>query len=195
MSQRVRVDATDPEVNAYRLLTALVVPRPIAWVSTVSAVGVHNLAPHSFFTVASARPPMVQFTSVGVKDTLTNIRETGEFVVNVASLAQIDAVNASSARFGPEVDEAATLAIATEPSYVVRPPRVTDAPAALECRLHTTVDVGDSVIVIGEVVAFAVRPEAMRDGRPSMDGLAPVSRLGADEWGLPPEVVRLTRPH
>ncbi|WP_235736346.1 flavin reductase family protein [Nocardioides alcanivorans] len=194
MSERIRIDAADPGVNAYALLTALVVPRPIAWVSTVSADGVGNLAPHSFFTVVCHRPPMVAFTSVGVKDTLTNIRATGEFVVNVAGLSQIQAVNATSARLAPEVDEAVEVGIATEPSYVVRPPRVVRAPAALECRLHTTVELGGCVQVIGEVIAFAVRSEVMRDGRPTMAGLAPVSRLGGDEWGLPPDVVRLTRP-
>ncbi len=194
MTDRIVLDATDPAIDPYRLLTALVVPRPIAWVSTVSADGAGNLAPHSFFTVVSRKPPMVAFSSVGVKDTLTNIRATSEFVVNVASRAQMDAVNASSARFGPEIDEAATLGITTEPSYVVRPPRVADAPAALECRLHTTMELGDSVLVIGEVVAFAIRSDALRDGHPEMSALAPVSRLGRDEWGLPPEVVRLTRP-
>src|SRR5690606_10349473 len=101
-------------VNAYGLLTALVVPRPIAWVSTLSAEGVGNLAPHSFFTVASARPPIVQFTSVGVKDTLRNVRATGEFVVNLASLPMIDMINASSAPFDPTVDEAAKVGVAQE---------------------------------------------------------------------------------
>lgn len=194
MTDRIRFDADDPDVRAYGLLTALVVPRPIAWVASVSADGVGNLAPHSFFTVASARPPMVQFTSVGEKDTLRNVRATGEFVVNIASLDLIDQVNATSARLAPEVDEAAHVGVPLEPSYAVGPPRVADSPASIECRLHRTIPIGDSTLVIGEVLAFSVRSDVWRDGHPDAEALQPVSRLGRDEWGLPPEVVRLTRP-
>ena len=111
----------DPDVNVYRLMTALVVPRPIAWVSSLSAAGVGNLAPHSFFTVSCARPPIVQFTSVGDKDTLANVLATGEFVVNVASRPMMDLVNDSSASFDPGVDEAEALGIETEPSELVAP--------------------------------------------------------------------------
>ncbi len=184
----------EPDVNAYRLMTALVVPRPIAWVSTRSADGVGNLAPHSFFTIASARPPIVQFTSVGAKDTLRNVEETGEFTISVASEPLIDLVNGSSARFESDVDEAARLGIAMEPSVVVAPPRVADSPASLECRLHRTIPVGDSVLVLGEVVAVTVDPAVVVDGHPVLDRLAPLSRLGGDEWGLPPGVVSRERP-
>lgn len=184
----------DPEVNAYRLLTALVVPRPIAWVSTVSSSGVPNLAPHSFFTVASARPPIVQFTSVGTKDTLRNVLATGEFVVCLASLPLIAEVNATSARFDADVDEAAVTGVQMEASEVVRPARVAQSPASIECRLHSTVDLGESTLVLGAVRAITVLSVALVDGRPAMDALQPVSRLGGDEWGLPPEVVALTRP-
>ncbi|WP_235530162.1 MULTISPECIES: flavin reductase family protein [unclassified Nocardioides] len=184
----------DPDVNPYRLLTALVVPRPIAWVSTLSGDGVVNLAPHSFFTVSSNRPPVVQFTSVGVKDTLRNVLATGEFVVNLAGLPQMDAVNQTSAPYEAGVDEAAALGIAMEPSELVAPPRVSDAPASIECVLHTTIEVGTCTLVLGRVVAVTVRDEAMVDGSPSMSRLQPVSRLGGAEWGLPPEVVALERP-
>lgn len=193
-SRRTVFRSDDPDVNVYRLLTALVVPRPIAWVSTLSAEGVGNLAPHSFFTVSCANPPIVQFTSVGDKDTLANVRATGEFVVNVASRPLMDLVNASSAGFDRDVDEARTLGIETEPSLLVAPPRVVASPASLECTLHSTVELGDSTLVLGHVVATTVRTEVLVDGHPSMDHLEPVSRLGRDEWGLPPEVVRLTRP-
>lgn len=181
-------------VNAYGLLTALVVPRPIAWVSTLSAEGVGNLAPHSFFTVASARPPIVQFTSVGVKDTLRNVRATGEFVVNLASLPMIDVINASSAPFDPTVDEAAKVGVAQEPSECVSPPRVSASPASIECILHSTVELGESTLVLGEVVAITVRQDVLEDGRPTIGRLAPLSRLGGDQWGLPPEVVSRARP-
>jgi flavin reductase (DIM6/NTAB) family NADH-FMN oxidoreductase RutF len=187
-------DVADESVNPYRLLTALVVPRPIAWVSTLSAEGVGNLAPHSFFTVASARPPIVQFTSVGHKDTLRNVRETGEFVINVASLPLMDQVNRSSAPFDAGVDEAASLDLRMEPSEHVGPPRVADSPASIECRLHSTVDLGESVVVLGDVVALTVQASALDGDHPSMAALQPVSRLGRNEWGLPPEVVRVDRP-
>ena len=186
--------AEDPDVNAYRLLTALVVPRPIAWISSVDADGVGNLAPHSFFNVACANPPIVSFASVGGKDTLANVEATGEFVVNLASEPLMRQVNDTSARFGPEVDEAEALGIVLEPSELVAPPRVVDSPASLECVLHSTHELGDSTLVLGRVVALTVRQEALVDGHPAVDRLRPVSRLGRDEWGLPPEVVSVRRP-
>jgi flavin reductase (DIM6/NTAB) family NADH-FMN oxidoreductase RutF len=185
----------DPDVNPYKLLTALVVPRPIAWISSLDAGGVGNLAPHSFFNVACANPPIVSFASVGGKDTLANVRATGEFVVNLASEPLMHQVNDTSARFGPDVDEAEALGIALEPSSLVAPPRVVDSPASLECTLHSTHELGDSTLVLGRVVAISVQDEALVDGHPAMERLRPVSRLGRDEWGLPPEVVSVTRPN
>lgn len=187
-------DVADPDVNAYRLLTALVVPRPIAWVSSLSADGVPNLAPHSFFTVASARPAIAQFTSVGHKDTLRNVRATGEFVINVASRPLMEHVNRTSAPYDASVDEADAVGLAMEPSERVAPPRVADSPASIECRLHSTVDLGESVVVLGEVVVLTVVESALDGDHPTMSALQPVSRLGRDEWGLPPEVVRMRRP-
>ena len=188
-------DPTESDVNGYALMTSLIVPRPIAWVSTLGADGVGNLAPHSFFTAVSANPPVVAFTSVGEKDTLANVLATGEFVVNLACQPLMEAVNATSASFGPEVDEAAECGVRMEPSTVVAVPRVADSPAAIECRLHDTVRVGDSVVVMGEVVSFSISEDALADARlPRMDVLKPVSRLGGSEWGLPPEVVELQRP-
>ena len=93
-----------------RLLKAVVVPRPIAWVSTTSAEGVDNLAPHSFFTFASEVPPVLQFTSIGHKDSLRNATGTGEFVINLADLGNLDAVNASGTAYPPDEDEFAALA-------------------------------------------------------------------------------------
>ena len=184
----------DPAVNAYRLLTALVVPRPIAWVSTLSADGVGNLAPHSFFSVACASPPIVSLASIGHKDTLRNVLETGEFVINLASRPQLDLVNNSSARFDPGVDEAAALGIDTEPSERVRPRRVAGSPASLECTLHSTVDLGSSVLILGDVVAITVKDEVLVDGHPEFSLLQPLARLGRNEWGLPAEVVDTPRP-
>ncbi len=184
----------DPDVNPYQLMTALIVPRPIAWISTVSAIGVGNLAPHSFFSVACANPPIVSFTSVGRKDTLANVLATGEFVVNLADRAQLDRVNNSSAAFDADVDEATALGIPMEDSEGVRPQRVADSPASIECRLHSTIDLGDSVLVLGTVETFTLRPGVLVDGHPEMAHLQPLSRLGKAEWGMPPEVYSKTRP-
>src|SRR3954454_25380355 len=143
--------ADDEGVNAYKLLTAVVVPRPIAWVTTVSADGVVNLAPHSFYTVACARPPIVQFTSVGANDTLRNVVATGEFVVNLAYGPLLEAVNNSAAAFPHDQSEPAALGITMEPSVALRPPRVKDSPVSIECRLHSTVELGNSTVFFGNV--------------------------------------------
>jgi flavin reductase (DIM6/NTAB) family NADH-FMN oxidoreductase RutF len=190
-----RVIHTDrPDAGAYALLNSLVVPRPIAWISTVSAEGVGNLAPHSFFSVACANPPIVSWTSVRQKDTLTNVLATGEFVVNLATLPDIDRVNATSARFDPHHDEASALGIEMEPSERVAPPRVVSSPASLECTLHSTIKLGDSVLVLGDVVAVTVVEDAMDGDHPDFARLQTVSRLGINEWGLPPEVRAVDRP-
>ena len=184
----------DEGVNGYRLLNSLVVPRPIAWVSTLDAHGRANLAPHSFFSVASSDPPTVMFTSVGDKDTLRNVRETGEFVVSVASAPLLHWVNDSSAPFEHGADEAAQLGIAMEPSVEVAPARVAASPASIECRLDRLVEVGSSTVVLGTVVLVTVVDDALDGSHPMMERLMPLSRLGRNEWGLPPEVIRLDRP-
>lgn len=187
-------DAASETTNGYDLLTSIVVPRPIAWITSVGADGIGNLAPHSFFNVACARPPMVSFSSVGRKDTRRNILETGHFVVNIVSEGMQEAANASSAPFAADVDEAEALGLALEPSEQIPVPRLADSVATIECQLHTCLKLGDSHLIIGEVVTITARRDIMFDNRPTMEGLRPMSRLGRDEWGLSPEVVRLKRP-
>lgn len=184
----------DTGVNTYRLLTAVVVPRPIAWVSTLDADGVPNLAPHSFYTVVCARPPIVMFSSVGKKDTLRNVRETGEFVVNLATARLLDQVNNSAARFAPGQSEPAHLGIELEPSTRVAPPRVKAAPASIECTLHSTTELGDSTMVLGNVELVSVAEDVLVDGHPDYSLLDPLARLGKDEWALHAEVISVTRP-
>ena len=191
---RTDFSVDDPAVNPYRLLTAVVVPRPIAWVSTVSAAGVVNLAPHSFYTVACARPPIVQFTSVRKKDTLRNVLETGEFVVNLATAPLLDDVNNSAARFAPDQSEPDALGINMEPCLTVRPPRVAESPVAIECTLHSTNELGDSTVVLGDVRMISVADEALVDGHPEYTRLDPLARLGKEEWALHAEVVSVVRP-
>jgi flavin reductase (DIM6/NTAB) family NADH-FMN oxidoreductase RutF len=184
----------DEHVNPYRLLTAIVVPRPIAWVTSLSTDGVVNLAPHSFYTVACARPPIVQFTSVGAKDTLRNVVDTGEFVVNLAYGPLLEAVNNSSAAFSPDESEPEALGITMEPSVAVKPPRVKDSPASIECRLHSTVELGNSTVVFGLVEVIAVADAVLVDGHPEYDLLDPLARLGKEEWGVHAQVRSVRRP-
>lgn len=193
----MRVDL-DPETMSrndfYRVLTAVVVPRPIAWVSTVSPHRfVANLAPHSFFTVSCVSPPMVQFTSVGRKDSLNNVEATGEFVVNLAPEELFEQVNATATDFPAGVGEFDAVGIAREPSLRVKPPRVAASPVALECTLHSTVTLGDSTIVIGRVVHAAVSEAVIVDGHPEVRRLRPLARLGKDEWGTLGEVLEISR--
>jgi flavin reductase (DIM6/NTAB) family NADH-FMN oxidoreductase RutF len=191
---RTEFTPADPEVNFYRLMTAVVVPRPIAWVTTLSGEDVVNLAPHSFFTVVCAKPPIVMFSSVGKKDTLRNVRATEQFVVNLATAPLIHEVNNSSARFAADESEPANLDIAMEPSIHVSPPRVSRSPVSIECTLHSTQELGDSTMVLGNVVAITVEDRVLVEGHPEFSLLEPLARLGKDEWALPGEVVAIRRP-
>jgi flavin reductase (DIM6/NTAB) family NADH-FMN oxidoreductase RutF len=175
--------------GVYPLLNSVVVPRPIAWVSTRSAEGVDNLAPHSFFTISSVRPPVVQFTSVGTKDSLRNAVATGEFVVSVCPEELVEQVNLTGTDYPPAVSEYDAIGLTREPSSRVAPPRVAQSPVALECRVLGTREFGgDSTVVFGEVVWIAVDERVLRDGRPVIDLLRPLARLGADEWSTIGEV-------
>ena len=192
----MRVDFDPAEMPArdfYRLINSVVVPRPIAWVSTLSAEGAGNLAPHSFFTVACVDPPVVQFTSVGRKDSLRNVEATREFVVNLAPEWLFEQINATATDFPPEGDEFAEVGVDREPSLRVAPPRVAGSPAALECRLQETISLGDSTVVFGRVVHVAIAEEVLVDGHPEIERLQPLSRLGRNEWGLIGEVRRISR--
>lgn len=195
MSPRIDVDPAAAEPGAfYRLLTSVVVPRPIAWISTRSAAGVDNLAPHSFFTVACNDPPIVQFTSVGRKDTLRNAEATGELVFNITTSALLETVNATSIDAPPDVSEFDLHGIAREPSLRVAPPRVADSPVALECVLEDTRRFGACTVVFGRVVHAAVAEEVMRDGRARIELLRPLARLGGREWSEIGTVREIVRP-
>lgn len=177
----------------YKLLNSVVVPRPIAWVSTLSIDGVENLAPHSFFTVASAVPAILQFTSVGRKDSLTNAVDTGEFVINLANRPLFEQVNATGTNFPAEISEFEAVGIKAEPSSAVRPPRVAGSPVALECRTEGTADFGDSVVVFGRLVHIAIDESVMVDGHPDIEKLQPLARLGKDQWSEIGEILEIKR--
>jgi flavin reductase (DIM6/NTAB) family NADH-FMN oxidoreductase RutF len=187
----------DPEALGpgpfYQLMTALIVPRPIAWVATRSAEGVDNLAPHSFFSVSSVAPPIIQFTSVGRKDTLTNIEATGEFVICFTPVALTAEVNATGTDFPAGTSEFDAVGLKREPSLRVSPPRVAASPAAFECQLQSIVSFGASSVVMGRVVHLAVSDAVLRDGKPAIDLLAPTSRLGGNQWGELGHIPEITR--
>ncbi|MEV0741376.1 flavin reductase family protein [Streptomyces sp. NPDC050549] len=180
-------------IAVYRLLTSTVVPRPIAWVSTVSADGVDNLAPHSFFTISSVTPPIVQFTSVGRKDSLRNVEATGQFVVNLAPEPLADEVNRTATDFPHGVGEFDAVGVAREDSARVKAPRVARSPAALECELHSTLRLGDSTVVFGRVVHIAVDETVLENGHPEITRMRPLARLGKDEWSTIGDVLDLRR--
>ena len=177
----------------YSFLTSVVVPRPIAWVSTRSPGGIDNLAPHSFFTVSSVDPPIVQFTSVGRKDSLINVEQTREFVVCLAPERLFEEINATGTDFPAEVSEFDAVGIEREPSLRVAPPRVARSPMALECTLHSTLNFGLGTVVMGRVVHAVVDEEVIENGRPAIDRLAPLARLGANEWATLGEIREITR--
>jgi flavin reductase (DIM6/NTAB) family NADH-FMN oxidoreductase RutF len=166
----------------YALLTSLVVPRPIAWVSTLSGDGERNLAPHSYFNLVSSEPPVVHVTSSQrrgrLKDTARNIAETGEFVVNVASREQVELANHTSAEWPPDEDEWTRAGVTGLPSRLIAPERVAGAPAALECRLVQTLTIGKGTMFFGEVVWFHADARVMDGHRVNARALDPVARLG-----------------
>ena len=178
----------------YSLLTSIVVPRPIAWVASLTPEGNANLAPHSFFTVACVNPPVIQFTSVGRKDSQRNIERQGEFTVSLASEPLFEQVNASATDFPPDVSEFEAVGLRPEESSRVAPPRVADSPAVMECKLQDTISFGDSTVVFGRVVLAAVDSDALdANGRPMIAALRPLARLGANEWGTIGEVLDISR--
>jgi flavin reductase (DIM6/NTAB) family NADH-FMN oxidoreductase RutF len=192
--RRVVFDPAEMETRAfYRVLNSVVVPRPIAWVCSRSAEGVLNLAPHSFYTVACVDPPVVQFTSVGRKDSLRNVEATGEFTVSLTPEALFEHVNATGTDFPAGLSEAEQCGVRLEPSERVSVPRVADSPVAVECRLHATVRLGDSTVVFGAVQAITAWESAVRDGRPRIEELRPLARLGGNEWSTIGEVKEIAR--
>jgi flavin reductase (DIM6/NTAB) family NADH-FMN oxidoreductase RutF len=177
----------DPIKNShsdnYKLMTNLVVPRPIAWVSTVSPSGVSNLAPFSFFNAVGSDPPYVVI-SVGntgdgaPKDTGRNILTSGEFVVNMVNEELFDAMNISAADFPPEMSEFEAAKLASAPSLRVKAPRVADAQVSLECKLFKAEPLGHYTLFIGEVVMFHVADHLVGP-RMHINNFAPLGRLGS----------------
>jgi flavin reductase (DIM6/NTAB) family NADH-FMN oxidoreductase RutF len=173
----------DPR-SRYKLLVGSVVPRPIAWTSTLSREGVRNLAPFSFFTVASRNPAMLCI-SVGprvdrppdTKDTLSNITQTEEFVINIVSLRLSNAMHESSVNHQPEADEFEKAGLTPAECEVVAAPRVEEAAVSMECVLDRVLKLGTDHLVIGKMVRFHVREEFYESGRIDIAKLQPLGRL------------------
>lgn len=177
---------------------AIVMPRPIGWISSLSKAGVANLAPYSFFNAVADNPPFVMFTSGGRKDSQRNIEETGEFVCSLASWDQREAMNASSATVAAEVDEFALAGLETAASVFVKPPRVKGAPAALECRYWKSVELPGGAhvgtLVIGAVIGIYIDDRFIKDGRVDSGAMRPLGRLGYSEYTVVDTVFRMRRP-
>jgi flavin reductase (DIM6/NTAB) family NADH-FMN oxidoreductase RutF len=192
----------------YKLMTGIIVPRPVALVSTMDKQGVANLAPFSFFCGVGSVPPTVLFcpalrpgVSTGTaepKDTLRNVEETGEFVINVVSEAIAAAANASSAEAPPQVDEFVLSGLTPIASEAVRPPRVAESPAQMECKLlqiiYTGHAPGSGVIVLGEVVRFHLREDLVNNFRVDPAGLDAVGRMAGNTWVRTRDRIELIRP-
>ncbi len=184
--------------DMYRFLIGAVVPRPIAWVSTRAADGGTNLAPFSYFNAISSAPPLVGIAiserEGDPKDTLRNIRETGEWVVNVVSEPLLPAMVKTSAEWPRAVSEFGVAGVTEAPAERVRAPRVREAQLWIECRLHREIPLGNSVLVVGEVVLASADDAVVTDGRIDAAKLRPVGRLGGELYAPLGEVRRVPRP-
>jgi flavin reductase (DIM6/NTAB) family NADH-FMN oxidoreductase RutF len=174
-------------------LKAIIAPRPIGWISTLSATGVANLAPYSFFAMINDRPPMLMFSSSGHKDSVTNIEATGEFVFNLATRPLAEQMNMTCAMLPPDADEFAVAGLAKAPSLRVAPPRVAAAPAALECKAVEVKRLRDldgqavdGWMTIGQIVAVHLDPACIEDGLFLTERAHPILRAGyaADYWEI-----------
>lgn len=180
---------------------ALVGPRPIGWISSLSPNGTANLAPYSFFNGVSDSPPMIAFSSAGRKDSIENIEQTGEFVCNLATWDMREAMNVSSSMVGAEVDEFDLAGLEKAPSVMVKPPRVAGTPVALECRHTQSVDMTDVdgvplkyKLVIGQVVGVFIDDALIVDERVKIDRAKPIARHGYMDYSVVTELFRLERP-
>jgi flavin reductase (DIM6/NTAB) family NADH-FMN oxidoreductase RutF len=182
-------------------LKALVAPRPIGWISSISADGIPNLAPYSFFNLLAASPAIVGFSSGMRKDSQNNIEETGEFVYNFASVDLIDAVNISSSHVASTVNEFELAGVTAIPSTCVKAPRVAEALAHFECEYLQTVELphvaGKEIpwsLILGRVVAVHINDACIKDGLVDTVGMQPLTRMGYMDYGILSHKITKERP-
>jgi flavin reductase (DIM6/NTAB) family NADH-FMN oxidoreductase RutF len=194
----------------YGMLLNSVAPRPIAWVSTVSPSGQPNLAPFSFFNVVCVNPPLLAFApglrqpkqqeaSHGeAKDTLRNIRETKEFVVNIVTYELAEAMNLTSGEYDSAVNEFELAKLTPEPSTIVRPPRVAESPVSFECKLHQILDFSTAPtsgsLVMGQIVSIHIDDAHLKDGRLDRNSLDLIGRMGGIQYTRTTQRFEMVRP-
>lgn len=181
----------------YRLMTGIVVPRPIAWVTSLSSKGVLNLAPFSAFTFVSQKPPMLAISvgrKAGVyKDTAHNILDTGEYVIHIADTPLMRAVHESAVEHPADVSEVEHLGLETAPSELIKVPRLTAPPVAMECRFRQCLEFGEakSRLIVGEVVMLHIRDGLVNDGKVETAALDPIARIAGPRYARLGEIVTL----
>ncbi|MDH5508462.1 MAG: flavin reductase family protein [Anaerolineae bacterium] len=189
----------------YKIITGTIVPRPIAWVSTVNSEGQANLAPFSFFTAVASNPPTILFcpmtrsTDGGSKDTLNNIRATGEFVVNIVTERLLEAMNITATELPPQVNEFELAGLTPGKSKSVRPPRLSESPVNFECKVSQIVEIGAGAgsgnIVIGEVLHLHIADEVLLPNyRIDTQALNPVGRLAGPNYARVHDIISVDRP-
>lgn len=194
--------ATLPRKDMYKILIGTVVPRPIAWVSSLNPDGVPNLAPFSYFNIAAIEPPMLLFcpqrrANGSVKDTYRNVKATGEFVLHIVSEALVEPMNQTSADYPYGMDEFEQAGLTSAQSLLVKPPRVADAAVAFECRVDQIVPVGGTTgadVVIGRVLLVHLRDEVYDNGYIVLDALSPVARLAGNDYARVKDTFTIPRP-
>jgi flavin reductase (DIM6/NTAB) family NADH-FMN oxidoreductase RutF len=199
-----------PYSEFYSLLISGVVPRPIAWVSTVSAAGQPNLAPFSFFNAVCADPPLLAFAP-GLrrpkqpeanhgepKDTLRNVRETAEFVVNMVTYELAEAMNLTSGEYDASVNEFELAKLTQQPSKIVRAPRVAESPVSFECKLHQILDFSSaptsSSLVIGKIVSIYINDAQLKEGKLDRNSLDLIGRMGGMQYTRTTQRFEMVRP-
>ncbi len=188
--------------DVYKLMIGVIVPRPIAFVSTVNPAGRYNLAPFSFFMGITSSPPTVAFSPIQrageKKDTLANVEATGEFVINVVNEYIAPQMCRASGDYPAEVDEFQVTGLTPAACAIVKPPRVKESPVSMECRVVKTVEVGrapyQATPVAGEIVLFHIRDDLYRDGQIDLKALRAVGRLAGDWYCRVQDLFAMKRP-
>ncbi|MCW5681021.1 MAG: flavin reductase family protein [Xanthobacteraceae bacterium] len=180
---------------------AIIAPRPIGWISSLSAKGELNLAPYSFFNGVATFPPMVMFSSDSPKDSLHNIRETGEFVCSLATWDLRDAMNKTSQAVPGNVNEFELAGLEAAPSKLVKPPRVAASPVALECKATQILQLTDAngndisnIVVFGQVMGIYIDDRFLKNGILDTAGMKPIARCGYRQYAVVTELFEMTRP-
>ena len=181
------------EREFYLMMTALVIPRPIGWISTVSPEGIRNLAPYSYFNLMGSDPFYVALGSHGEKDSLRNMRKVPEFVANIASIDLVEKMNFTATDFPQAEDEFSWAGLTPVPSAKVRPPRVGEAKAHIECEVKHIYEDGNTHIILARIVHAHVDPAVWKEGRVDPKLLNPVCRLSGSAYATLGEIVNVPR--